>query len=347
MKKNVFLAAFAAGAMLVASACGSSSSDSSAASSGGKTLKIGLVSDTGGFNDRGFNSLSLKGLKLAKSDGVKFTSQARESKADADLVPNLQYFAQQKYDLIIAVGFAQAGPVAEVAAKYPDVDFAIVDVAGQGDPKLKSLKNVQGITFKEQEGAYLAGVLVGGLRKAKFDKFDGAAVGTVGGEKQPAVDRFIAGFQQGVLSQSPDAKLLNGYSQTFADQNACKQLANAQLDQGADVIFAVAGGCGLGALDAAKEANKWGVGVDADQAFLGDFILTSVVKKVDVVVATVIKSFVDGSFKGGTDTLYGLENDGVGIPVMSDKIPADVQAAVEKAQKGIADGSINIDLSLK
>lgn len=351
MKRIVSLGALAIGVALVASGCAAPAESGGASASPGATegataLKVGLVSDSGGFNDRGFNALSLAGLDLAKSDGVEFESEARESKSDADLVPNLQYFAQQQYDLVIAVGFAQAGAVAEVAADYPDVDFAIVDVATQGDPALETLDNVQGITFKEQEGAYLAGVLVGGLRAAGFDKFDGDAVGTVGGEKQPSVDRFIAGFQAGVLSQSPDTKLLNGYSQTFADQDACKQLANAQLDQGADAIFAVAGGCGLGALDAADQAGAWGIGVDADQAFLGDFILTSVVKKVDVAVATVLSSFADGEFEGGTDVLYGLENDGVGIPEMSGTVPAEVQEAVETARAGIVDGSIDIDLTI-
>ncbi|WP_158437892.1 BMP family lipoprotein [Naasia lichenicola] len=348
MKRNVILGTAVIGLLLAVSGCaGTPSAPAADSSEDASAFKVGLVSDSGGFNDRGFNALSLAGLTLAEDAGVSFTSEARESASDSDLVPNLQYFAQQGYDLIIAVGFAQAGPVAEVAADYPDVDFAIVDVATEGDPALEDLDNVQGITFKEQEGAYLAGVLVGGLRASGFEKFDGDAIGTVGGEKQPSVDRFIAGFQQGIISQSPDTVLLNGYSQTFADQDACKQLANAQLDQGADAIFAVAGGCGLGALDAADQAGAWGIGVDADQAFLGDFILTSVVKKVDVAVSTVLKSFADGSFEGGTDVLYGIENDGVGIPAMSDAVPADVQAAVEAARAGIIDGSVVIDLTIK
>src|SRR5204863_7544337 len=141
-------------------------------------------------------------------------------------------------------------------------------------------------------------------------------IGSVGGQKQPPVDRFIAGYQAGAKAADPGIKLLNAYSEDFADQAKCKQVALNQIEEGAGVIFQVAGGCGLGALDAAKEKGVWGIGVDADQSFLGPHILTSAVKRVDTAVFDAVKSVVDGKFKGGNMT-FGLKDNGVAIGKIS------------------------------
>ncbi len=136
---------------------------------------------------------------------------------------------------------------------------------------------------------------------------------TVGGQKIPPVDHYIAGFQKGATDANPKIKTLNGYSQDFVDQAKCKEIALDQISQGSKVVFQVAGQCGLGALDAAKEKGVQGIGVDADQAYLGDHILTSALKKVDVAVFDAIKRVQDGSFKGGTDVIATVENGGVGL----------------------------------
>jgi len=138
-------------------------------------------------------------------------------------------------------------------------------------------------------------------------------VSTVGGQKIPPVDHYIAGFQKGATDANPGIKTLNGYSQDFVDQAKCKEIALDQIAQGSKVVFQVAGQCGLGALDAAKEKGVQGIGVDADQAYLGDHILTSALKKVDVAVFDAIKRASDGAFKGGTDVIATVENGGVGI----------------------------------
>jgi basic membrane protein A len=164
-------------------------------------------------------------------------------------------------------------------------------------------------------------------------------IGSVGGQKQPPVDRFIAGYQAGAKAADPGIKTLNGYSQDFSDQAKCKQVALNQIEQGAVVIFQVAGGCGLGALDAAKEKHVWGIGVDADQSFLGAHILTSAVKRVDTAVFDAIKLVVDGKFKGG-NLVFGLKDNGVGMGKISPRVPKSEVAQVNKIRSEIISGKI-------
>ena len=197
--------------------------------------------------------------------------------------------------------------IRDSAGKLPNNNFAIVDFPASG---LKGKpKNVEGLLFKEQEAGYLAGYLAGLWAKDN----DATTVSTVGGQKIPPVDHYIAGFDAGAKAANPGIKTLNAYSQDFVDQAKCKEIALDQISQGSKVVFQVAGQCGLGALDAAKEKGVQGIGVDADQAYLGDHILTSALKKVDVAVFDAIKRVQDGSFKGGTDVISTVENGGVGL----------------------------------
>ena len=171
--------------------------------------------------------------------------------------------------------------------------------------------NVEGLLFKEQEAGYLVGYLAGLYAK---DKGGDQVVSAVGGQKIPPVDHYIAGYQAGAKKANPDIKTLNGYSQDFVDQAKCKEIALNQIAEGSQVVFQVAGQCGLGALDAAKEKGVQGIGVDADQAYLGaaghD---SSALKKVDVAVFDTVKAVQDGTFKGGTDTIFDVKSGGVGI----------------------------------
>ncbi len=209
------------------------------------------------------------------------------------------------------VGFLMADAMNTVATKVPNANFAIVDFSATG---LKDKpKNVQGLLFKEQEAGYLAGYLAGLWAKDN----DAKVVSTVGGQKIPPVDHYIAGFQAGAKKANPGIQTLNGYSQDFVDQAKCKEIALDQIAKGSKVVFQVAGGCGLGALDAAKEKGVQGIGVDADQAYLGDHILTSALKKVDVAVYDAIKRAQEGQFEGGTDVIASVENGGVGLGKIS------------------------------
>ena len=167
---------------------------------------------------------------------------------------------------------------------------------------------MRGLLFKENEAGYLVGYLAALVVK---EKGGDQVISSVGGQKIPPVDAYIAGYQAAAKEVTPDIKTLNGYSQDFVDQAKCKEIALNQIAEGSQVVFQVAGQCGLGALDAAKEKGVLGIGVDADQGYLGDHILTSAQKKVDVAVFETAKAVQDGAFKGGEDQVFDLKNDGV------------------------------------
>jgi len=321
---------------VLAAGCGSkkkaatATTTTTATASGG--FKVGLSTDTGGLNDRSFNHLAYVGLQRAASElGVQ--TRVVTSKSPSDYIPNLTALAKQGYDLIIGVGFTEIEAVKTVAAAFPKVHFAIVDVSNADEG---GLKNVEGLLFKEQEAGYLAGYAAGLAAQAR----GGTAVSSVGGQKQPPVDRYIAGYQAGAKAAFPGVKLINGYSQDFSLQAKCKEVALNQIAGGSVVVFQVAGGCGLGALDAAKGANVWGVGVDADQAYLGSYVLTSALKRVDTAVFESIKDAKDGKFKGGQDAVYGIKDDGVGIGKFSPKTPKGIAAKVAAIKAQIISGKI-------
>jgi basic membrane protein A len=325
--------------LLALAACGGDDGEKSGATTTGETtaakaIKVGLVTDLGQLNDRGFNQLAYQGLKRAQRElGIK--GRVVQSASAADYIPNMASLARQKYDLIIGVGFAQGDAIDTSATKFPGRKFAIIDV-DQATLKHKPA-NVIGLLFKEQEVGYLAGYLAGLAEKRKPGR---DVIGSVGGFKEPPVDRFIAGYQAGAKKADPGIKVLNGYSSDWDDQAKCKELALNQIGQGAGVVFQVAGGCGLGALDAAREEKVWGIGVDADQSFLGPHVLTSAQKKVDAAVFATIKSVQDGTWKGGRNAVFGLQQNGVGLGTISKRVPAGDLQALQKVSHEIADGQI-------
>jgi basic membrane protein A len=303
------------------------------AASGASTLKIGMVTDVGGLNDRGFNHLAYVGmLQAQKRLGVSI--RVAESRSPADYIPNLAAFARQGYDLVLGVGYTEIGAMGAVAKRFPKTRFAIVDVAN-GDLAGKP-KNALGLLFHEEQVGYLAGYLAG-LETKRLPGRD--VVSSVAGEKQPPVDRFIAGYQAGAKRANPRVTAINSYSQDFNDQAKCKAIALNQIAAGSVAVFAVAGGCGLGALDAARERKVWGIGVDSDQSFLGAHILTSATKKVDRAVFLAIKSVADGRFHGG-NAVYGLQDGGVGLGKISPRVPKAEVAALNRIQAQIVAGKI-------
>ena len=302
----------------------------------GEGLKIGLVTDTGGLDDRSFNFLANRGLQRAKGElGVE--GRVVISKAEADYVPNLTRLAREDYDLVVAVGFLMASALEKVSARFPDVNFAIID-SSQSDMKTKP-KNVRGLLFKEQEAGYLVGYLAGLITKDQGGSRQ--VIGSVGGLKIPPVDRYIAGYQAGAEAANPGITTLNAYSQDFADQAKCKELALDQIARGAGVVFQVAGQCGLGALSAAAEKNMLGIGVDADQGYLGEHVATSALKKVDEAVFQTVQEVANGSFNGGEDTIFDVASGAVGIGEISPSVPRDAVAEVKRVQDEIADGTIS------
>jgi basic membrane protein A len=318
---------------LVAAGCGSKkSSTGSTTTTQASAFKVGLSTDTGGLNDKSFNHLAYVGLQRAQAQlGVQ--TRVVTAASSSDYIPNLTALARQGYNLVIGVGFTEIDAMKAVAKQFPKTHFAIVDVSNADEG---GLKNVEGLLFKEQEAGYLAGYAAGLAAKDR----SGKAVSSVGGQKQPPVDRYIAGFQAGAKAAFPGVKTLNGYSQDFEKLALCKEVALNQIADGSVVVFQVAGGCGLGALDAAKEKSVWGVGVDADQGYLGSHILTSALKRVDTAVYDSIKDAKDGKFKGGRDAVYGLDVNGVGIGKFSAKTPAGIADKVQQVKQQIADGKI-------
>jgi len=301
-------------------------------------FKVALVTDIGGLDDRSFNFLANQGLTRAKTR-LKVQGRVFISRSNADYVPNLSTAARQGYNLVIAVGFLMADSLATVAKAFPRTKFAIIDNSGVG---LKGgAKNVRGLLFKEQEAGYLVGYLA--ARQVTTKPVGGnTRIGAVGGLKIPPVDRFIAGYYEGAKKANPKVTVVHNYSQDFVDQAKCKEQALDQIANGAGVVFQVAGQCGLGVLSAAKEKGVFGIGVDADQGYLGNHVLTSATKKVDVAVFTTIAAAkANGAkFRTGYDAIFSVKNGGVGYGKISTRVSAALKTQLAGIQKQIVSGKI-------
>jgi basic membrane protein A len=335
------LAALATVAVVVAALAGTGAAAPSKQHAG---YSAGLVSDVGRFNDKGFNQNQLKGLNFAKSHISGLTTSALESHAAGEYLPNFASLARKGVNIIIGAGFLLANQEATVAKQFPNTKFAITDYDVTGAPfNGKKSPNVEGLTYATQENSYLVGCIAASMAKIKGSK----TIGVVGGVKIPPVDTFLAGYQAGAAKCLPGVKVIKGYSQDFIDQAKCKTVGQNQIDQGAAVIFAVAGPCGLGALDAAKQAGVYGVGVDVDQSYLGPYILTSAVKRVDNGVYLAIKGAQNGQFKGGANLTFNLKNNGVGLGKVSAVVPASVLKRVASLRKLIVSGKIKPPTKVK
>jgi basic membrane protein A and related proteins len=330
-----------------AAACGGD--DDGGGGGDGDKMKVALVTDTGGVDDRGFNEFSIKGLDKAESE-LDIEKRVYISKSADDYEPNLTAAAEDGHDLVVAVGFLSAPAAIKVATDFPDISFAGVDhfygksgdESGCDKAKTCAVPNALGMQYPSEESGYLAGVVAALTTKT-------GTVSTVGGIKIPPVDNWIAGYQQAVKDTKPSVKLLNAYSQDFVDPAKCKEIALDQISQGSDVVFQVAGDCGLGAIDAACEKNRTAIGVDADQSAQGKCVLVSALKPLEESVFGVIKAFVDGKFKGGTNAFYGVEQlpDAKLLTDFQKEVPQSVKDAVAKAEKGLKDGTIDPPSTLK
>jgi basic membrane protein A len=303
--------------------------------------KVALVTDIGGLDDRSFNFLANKGLTDAKK---KLGVQTRVfiSKSNADYVPNLSAAARQGYNLVIAVGFLMADAVASVAKAFPNTKFAIVDntaVGLKGKPK-----NVLGLLFREQEAGYLAGYLASMVATKRGKLNERLMIAAVGGMKIPPVDRFIAGYYAGAKKYNKAITVVHSYSQDFVDQAKCKEQALSHIANGARVVFQVAGACGLGVLSAAKEKGIFGIGVDADQGYLGNHVLTSAVKRVDTAVYNTIAAGkkAGSKLRTGYDVVYTIRTKGVGLGRVSGRILGAWTKEVNAIANQIANGRIRV-----
>ena len=304
-------------------------------------FKVTLVTDIGGLDDRSFNFLANKGLTDAKKKlGVQ--GSVFISKSDRDYIPNLTRAARDGSGLVVGVGFLMATSVAKVAKRFPKTKFAIVDNSGVAtELKNGNPTNVRGLLFKEQEAGYLVGYLAG--RQILAKPFNGQTkLGAVGGLKIPPVDRFIAGYYAGAKKAGARVEVTHNYSQDFVDQAKCKEQALSMIANGAGVVFQVAGQCGLGVLSAAKDKGVFGIGVDADQGYLGPHVMTSATKKVDVAVYKTIEAAKKSgaSFRTNFNAIFTVANGGVGYGKISPRVSPALKTAVENIRKQIAAGKI-------
>ncbi len=321
-----------------------SASPAAAASTPG--LKAAMVADIGGLGDRGFNDLAYAGLQRASKElGVQI--EVLEPRAPADYARNLTKLAAAGDNPVFAVGYQMTDAVTRLAARFPGVTFAGLDIVF--DPLAD---NVIGLSFKEQEAGYLAGVVAGTLTtRTDVDPRLNAAqvVGFVGGMKIPPVQRYEAGFIAGVRSVAPGVRVRSVYTGSFSDARKGSAAARSLIAGGADIIFAAAGVTGNGAAEACKRERALFIGVDADQyetiAGIGDTILTSAVKRVDNAVFVTVKAAAAGDLKGGENRVFGLAEDGVGLAPFHEwdaKLPQDIKDAVAKARDDVVSGAVTV-----
>lgn len=315
-----------------------------AASSAG--LRAAMVTDVGGLGDRGFNDLSYAGLRRASEElGVEIA--VLESRKPADYESNLTTLAAAGSSPVFAVGYLMTGAVTQLAPRFAGVTFAGIDIVF--DPLAG---NVIGLSFKEQEAGYLAGVVAGKLTtRTDVDPRLNAekVVGFVGGMKIPPVQRFEAGFIAGVRSVAPGVRVKSVYTGGFTDARRGRRAGESLIAAGADIIFAAAGLTGNGAAEACKRRSALFIGIDADQyetiAGIGDTILTSAVKRIDNVVFLTVKDAAAGDLKGGANRVFGLAEDGVGLApyhAWEAKLPQDIKDAVAKARDEVVSGAVTV-----
>ncbi|MBG9734923.1 BMP family protein [Paenibacillus alvei] len=336
-KKMNLLLVFVLMVSMVLTACGgkneSKNGAGAAGESGDKKLKIGMVTDLGSVNDKSFNQNAWEGLQKLKAD-FGYDVKYAEPKQDSDVIPSLNQFVKGGYDLTWATAYTLDSAITQIAKENPEAKLGIIDSS-------IVVPNVAAVSFKEQEGAYLVGVIAGLMTKSN-------KIGFVGGMEIPPIQRFAAGFREGIKAVNPKAQLIVNYTGQFTRVDMGKSAAATMYNDGADIIFHASGLTGNGVFNEAKERvskgqKVWVIGVDKDQSLtFGDEVtLTSMIKKVDIAVYEITKQLAEGNFPGGKVTNMGLKENGVDIASTSSKnVPADVLAKVEEYRKKIVDGEI-------
>ncbi|MDR1246074.1 MAG: BMP family ABC transporter substrate-binding protein [Clostridiales Family XIII bacterium] len=297
------------------------------------TISVGFVTDVGGVNDQSFNQSAWEGLQRFRADTNSDVGYI-ESKDESGYAPNIETFIDQGSDLIWGVGFMLGDAFAQAGLNNPDQQFAIVDYSYA--PEAVPNNNVTGVVFADEESSFLVGYIAGKMSKTgKVGHINGVASGTM--------ESFAVGYYAGVLTANPKAKIMGQYADSFSDPAAGKNIANQYYADGADIIFSAAGATGNGAIEAAKEQNKWAIGVDMDQNYIAPGnVLTSALKRVDNAMYDISMTMLDGTFAGGSTVRYDLKNDGVGYATTGDHISPEVIADVEEIKSLIVNGEIKV-----
>ncbi len=330
MKKlSILLAALA---VLMLASCSKKAEDTAAAPAAEaapveNVVHVHMVTDVGGVNDQSFNQSAWEGLQKAEKDlGIKVSY--KESKQNADYMPNMESALDEDVDLIWGIGFMMADAILEEAQNNPDQNYAIIDNAYEDTPP-----NLVGVVFEAAQASYLVGYIAGKMCET-------GKVGFIGGIKFALIEEFEYGFKAGVKQANPDIEILTQYAESFTDAAKGKSIANSMYQQGADIIFHAAGGVGNGLIEAAKEQGKWAIGVDRDQNDLApDNVLTSAMKRVDNGIYNLSKALAEGNFPGGTTVSYGLAEGGVGVaPTSSKHVPTEILDEVSRLEDMIIAG---------
>lgn len=329
--------------------CGSKGNEPADDQTGGdepQTLHLGFVTDVGGIDDKSFNQTTYEGLLKFQSENENVEVKYLQSNNDADYIPNLSSFCDEKADLLVAAGFLFDGAMSEVLTTYPDQKALIIDVDWLDASVFPNLRQV---AFAVEQGTYLAGIAAGMKAVENGSKH----VGMVIGNESASMDPFFAGFQQGVWSVDPEIIIDYDNAMSFNEPEKGSTLAEKQFNNGATVIFACAGSTGNGVIANAVERCKngqevWVVGVDTDQYSYGVYddaghscILTSAMKRVDVAAYDAAKDVAAGTFTGGVK-LYTLSDRGVSLPEENPNLTEDVLAAVEAATNDVVNGVIEV-----
>ena len=297
------------------------------------TVKIGMVTDVGGVNDKSFNQTSWEGLQALAAEDPTFEVNYLESKTDADYQTNINTFIDEEYDLIICVGYMLADATREAAEDNPDQLFAIID-----DSSI-DLPNVACLMFAQEQASYLVGLVAGSVTQSK-------TVGYVQGMVSDSMNLFGIGYITGVLEACPEATVLQYNANNFGDIAGGSTAAKDMITKGADVIYQAAGGTGIGVINACDEEGIWAIGVDTDQAPLApEHVITSAMKRVDVASQDISKAVAAGEFAAGVH-LYDLSNGGVDLAPTRDNIPAEVLEVVEAAKAAIIAGEKTVPTSV-
>jgi basic membrane protein A len=279
---------------------------------------------------------SIRGLRRA-IDAFGISGRVVTTSAREPFPTTLSSLAGQRYDLIVAAGAVAQNATEPVAARFPGTKFAMLDVPVA--LLRRKLPNVLGTVFRSEQAAFLAGYLAALVDQRHPGD---AVISSVGGIKFYSVDSLIAGYEAGARRAVRAVRTLHGYANSFDDPAKCKRLALAQIAKGSGVVFQVAGRCGDGALEAAREQGVWGIGVDRDQSALGPHILTSVVKAAKGEdVYRVIESVVENRFRGGRDLVLDLRNGGVALGRISPRVPRGLVERIESVRRQILSGAIS------
>lgn len=326
--------------MLLLSACATDaeSGDSNADVSSGSAA---LVIAQGGLGDQSYNDLALKGFKKAVADADISGAPIESSDIVGQGEQVLRRAGQANMGLIIDLEYSHSEIVPKVAADFPKSNWVIVNAVSEGD-------NVASVLFQEQEGSYLAGALAALQTTNTSDPKINAdkTIGVIGGTSGAGIDKFIVGFIQGAHDIDPSVEVLSAYSNDFADPTKGQQLAQSMFDQGADIIYTVAGATGMGVIQAATQNDRYAIGVDDNQdAVAPGNVLTSMIKRTDVAVESIVKAYTDGSFPGGTIVSLGLKEDAVGLTDFEYTKDAIGQANIDKIKtikQNIIDGTVEV-----